>query len=54
MLRAIHKEIGLLVDVHNFYIAFQRDDELFFEFDVRNGQNSQSILESLPMVSAST
>src|SRR5262249_50786658 len=25
---------------HDFYIAFQRSDELFFEFDVRNGQTS--------------
>ncbi len=40
VLRAIHKEIGLLVDVHNFYVAFQRDNELFFEFDVRNGQTT--------------
>ncbi len=39
VLRAIHKEIGLLVDVHNFYIAFQKNDELFFEFDVRNGES---------------
>ncbi|HLH05965.1 MAG TPA: diguanylate cyclase [Terriglobales bacterium] len=38
VLRAIHKEIGLLVDVHNFYIAFQSGDELRFEFDVRNGE----------------
>jgi diguanylate cyclase (GGDEF)-like protein len=38
VLLAIHREIGLLVDTHTFYIAFADDDELRFELEVIEGE----------------
>ena len=43
MLLAIHREIGLLVDTHTFYIAFLRDDELRFELEVIEGEVHPSV-----------
>jgi diguanylate cyclase (GGDEF)-like protein len=37
VLLAIHREIGLLVDTHTFYIAFALDDQLKFELEVIEG-----------------
>lgn len=41
VLLAIHREIGLLVDTHTFYIAFADDDELKFELEVIEGEVQQ-------------
>jgi diguanylate cyclase (GGDEF)-like protein len=38
VLQAIHREIGLLVDTHTFYIAFADDSELRFELEVIEGE----------------
>ena len=38
VLLAIHREIGLLVDTHTFYIAFADGDELRFELEVIEGE----------------
>ncbi len=38
VLLAIHREIGLLVDTHTFYIAFTEDDDLRFELEVIEGE----------------
>ena len=38
VLLAIHREIGLLVDTHTFYIAFADRDELRFELEVIEGE----------------
>jgi diguanylate cyclase (GGDEF)-like protein len=38
VLLAIHREIGLLVDTHTFYIAFVDGDELRFELEVIEGE----------------
>ncbi|MGZ4788660.1 MAG: diguanylate cyclase, partial [Terriglobales bacterium] len=38
VLLAIHREIGLLVDTHTFYIAFADGDELHFELEVIEGE----------------
>jgi diguanylate cyclase (GGDEF)-like protein len=38
VLLAIHREIGLLVDTHTFYIAFAENDELKFELEVIEGE----------------
>ena len=38
VLLAIHREIGLLVDTHTFYIAFAAGDELRFELEVIEGE----------------
>jgi diguanylate cyclase (GGDEF)-like protein len=38
VLLAIHREIGLLVDTHTFYIAFADGDELKFELEVIEGE----------------
>ncbi|HWR17184.1 MAG TPA: diguanylate cyclase [Terriglobales bacterium] len=38
VLLAIHREIGLLVDTHTFYIAFEEDQELRFELEVIEGE----------------
>ena len=40
VLLAIHREIGLLVDTHTFYIAFADGDELRFELEVMEGDVS--------------
>src|SRR6185369_3403306 len=38
VLQAIHREIGLLVDTHTFYIAFSDEIELRFELEVIEGE----------------
>ncbi|HET9697576.1 MAG TPA: diguanylate cyclase [Terriglobales bacterium] len=38
VLQAIHREIGLLVDTHTFYIAFSDEHELRFELEVIEGE----------------
>jgi diguanylate cyclase (GGDEF)-like protein len=38
VLLAIHREIGLLVDTHTFYIAFADGDDLRFELEVIEGE----------------
>jgi diguanylate cyclase (GGDEF)-like protein len=38
ILRAMHKELGQLFDTSNFYIAFQRGDEIHFELEVIGGE----------------
>jgi diguanylate cyclase (GGDEF)-like protein len=38
VLLAIHREIGLLVDTHTFYIAFADGEELRFESEVLEGE----------------
>jgi diguanylate cyclase (GGDEF)-like protein len=38
VLLAIHRELGLLVDTHTFYIAFADTDELKFELEVIEGE----------------
>lgn len=38
VLRAIHAELGKLFDTGTFYIAFESDGELHFEFEVREGE----------------
>jgi len=38
VLLAIHREIGLLVDTHTFYIAFADGDDLHFELEVIEGE----------------
>src|SRR5438270_2361550 len=38
ILRAMHKELGQLFDTSNFYIAFQRGEEIHFELEVIGGE----------------
>lgn len=38
VLQAIHREIGLLVDTHTFYIAFADETDLRFELEVIEGE----------------
>ena len=38
ILRAVQKELGQIFDTSDFYIAFQKDDEIQFELEVERGQ----------------
>ncbi|HEX8814718.1 MAG TPA: diguanylate cyclase [Terriglobales bacterium] len=38
ILRTVHKELGQIFDVSNFYVAFQEGDQICFAFEMENGR----------------
>jgi diguanylate cyclase (GGDEF)-like protein len=39
ILRTVHKELGQIFDVNNFYVAFQEGDQICFAFEMERGRS---------------